>query len=153
MQYLKKMNENEFNEYLLDKEKRFAETLAEHTFEVDTESAEVRAKKQLQGYLPNGFYTEQHEFFHIMMHDEQCGYVWIKVNESKKSAFLYEIYIVDEFRSNGIGTKVMEDIEEYLSKNEILFFKLHVFGTNHKAIKLYETLGFQIAGINMYKNL
>ncbi|ETT81439.1 GNAT family N-acetyltransferase [Viridibacillus sp. FSL R5-0477] len=152
MQYLKNMNGNEFNEYILDKEKRFAETLAEHTFEV-IEPAAVRAKKQLQGYLPNGFLTDQHEFYNIVNENERYGYVWLKIDETKKSAFLYEIYIFDECRSKGIGTKVMEEIEEYLSLKEILYFKLHVFGTNRKAIKLYETIGFQIAGINMYKTL
>ncbi|MEX3622782.1 hypothetical protein [Viridibacillus arvi] len=69
MQYLKKMNGNEFNEYLLDKEKRFVETLAEHTFEV-TEPAAVRAKKQLQEYLTNGFHTELHEFYNIVNENE-----------------------------------------------------------------------------------
>ena len=31
------------------------------------------------------------------------------------------------------------------------FFKLHVFGSNAPAIHLYHHLGFEIAGINMYK--
>lgn len=152
MNYLVKMNELEFYKYIEEKEKRYAETLAQHTFEV-TEPADVLARKQLQGYLPRGFQTELHEFYNIIEDGHICGYVWLKVDDTKKSAFLYEIYLFDECRSKGIGKKVMKEIEGYLKVKKILYFKLHVFGTNYKAIKLYETLGFEVAGINMYKEI
>lgn len=89
----------------------------------------------------------------IVYNSKDSGYLWIKINVEKKSAFLYEIYIFDQFRSKGVDTLVMNDIQEYLSCKEIQYFKLHVFGTNVKAIKLYETLGFEVAGINMYKKI
>ncbi|WP_391207301.1 GNAT family N-acetyltransferase [Psychrobacillus sp. L4] len=73
--------------------------------------------------------------------------------KKNKSAFLYEIFLFDEFRSKGIGKEVLREIEEYLKSKEIIYFKLHVFGTNEKAIKLYKTIGFEVAGINMYKQL
>lgn len=152
LKLLVKMNETEFEDYIADKEKRYAETLASHTYEI-TESADIRAKKLIQQYLPNDFYTKQHEFYKIVYNNEDSGYVWIKIDEEKKSAFLYEIFIFDQFRSNGIGTMVMNEIQKYLSCKEIQYFKLHVFGTNVKAIKLYETLGFEVAGINMYKKI
>lgn len=47
----------------------------------------------------------------------------------------------------------MNEIQEYLSCKEIQYFKLHVFGTNVKSIELYETLGFEVDGINMYKKI
>lgn len=152
MNLLVKMNEVEFEEYIADKEKRYAETLATHTYEI-TESADIRAKKSIQQYLPNGFQTTQHEFYTIVYNSVDSGNVWIKIDEEKKSAFLYEIYIFDQFRSKGIGTLVMNEIQEYLSCKEIQYFKLHVFGTNVKAVKLYEALGFEVAGINMYKKI
>ncbi|WP_299515240.1 N-acetyltransferase [uncultured Rummeliibacillus sp.] len=152
MKLLVKMNEAEFEKYIADKEKRYAETLASHTYEI-TESADIRAKKSMQQYLPNGFHTNQHEFYKIVYHNDDCGYVWIKIDDGKKSAFLYEIFIFDQYRSKGIGTMVMNEIQEYLTSKEIQYFKLHVFGTNVKAIKLYETLGFEVAGINMYKEI
>jgi ribosomal protein S18 acetylase RimI-like enzyme len=152
LQYLSLMNEDEFNVYLADKQKRYAETLEENTFEV-TEPASLQAKKQLMSFLPNGFKTEQHEFFLIMNNGLLNGYVWLKIDQTKKSAFLYEIYLFEEFRSQGIGKEVLYEIEQYLKCKEIIYFKLHVFGTNEKAIKLYETIGFEVAGINMFKLL
>jgi len=47
----------------------------------------------------------------------------------------------------------IDDRKEDLIKKEIYYFKLHVFGSNTGARKLYEELGFEIAGINMLKPL
>ena len=60
---------------------------------------------------------------------------------------------MEEFRSLGIGKKVMTELESLLSIREIAFFRLHVFGNNEHAINLYNNLGFHVAGINMYKEL
>ena len=147
------MNEDECNTYLKDKTKRYALTLEENTFEVINESAFVRAEKAINGYLPNGFNTKNHEFYNVIENGKVLGYVWIKVIEENKSAFLYEIYLVEEFRSRGIGKKVMAELESLLSIREIAFFRLHVFGNNEHAINLYNNLGFHVAGINMYKEI
>lgn len=77
--------------------------------------------------------------------------MWIKVEKEKKSAFLYEIYLFEQFRGMGFGTKVMTTMEEWILQQGITYFKLHVFGSNTGARKLYEELGFEIAGINMIK--
>lgn len=95
LKLLVKMSEVEFEEYIADKEKRYAETLASHTYEI-TESADIRAKKLIKQYLPNGIHTKQHEFFKIVYNSKDSGYLWIKINVEKKSAFLYEIYIFDQ---------------------------------------------------------
>lgn len=47
----------------------------------------------------------------------------------------------------------MKRLEDFLVQKEINYFKLHVFGSNTGARKLYEELGFEIAGINMLKPL
>ena len=103
--------------------------------------------------MPNGFNTKNHEFYNVIENGKVLGYVWIKVIEENKSAFLYEIYLVEEFRSRGIGKKVMAELESLLSIREIAFFRLHVFGNNEHAINLYNNLGFHVAGINMYKEI
>lgn len=51
-------------------------------------------------------------------------------------------------RSTGnLSTKILK------SKMNKCYFKLHVFGSNTGARKLYEELGFEVAGINMLKTL
>ena len=77
----------------------------------------------------------------------------MKIEEEKKSAFLYEIYIFEEYMGKGFGTETMKYIEDFLHQEEIYYFKLHVFRSNTDARKLYEELGFEIARINMLKPL
>lgn len=153
MKLLIPMKENEYDVYVKDKIKRYALTLEENVFEIIDEPPFVRAEEAIKGYLPNGFNTKNHEFYNIIENGTVVGCVWIKVVEENKSAFLYEIYLKEEFRSNGIGKKVMTELESLLSIRKIVFFRLHVFGNNVHAINLYNNLGFQVAGINMYKEI
>ncbi|MEA3319527.1 MAG: GNAT family N-acetyltransferase [Bacillota bacterium] len=84
---------------------------------------------------------------------EKIGYLWIKKDKEKNSAFLYEIYIFNEFKNMGYGAITMEKIEEWLRQQELLFLKLPVFGNNKEARRLYERFGFEIAGVNMFKRV
>lgn len=153
MPQLIKMNAAQYDAYITDKIERYAATLQAHTFDVTALSPIVRATKAINGYLPHGFHSENHEFYHIVQAESVLGYVWLKVNVPQQSAFLYEIYVQEAFRSQGIGKDVMQQLEDMLVARNILFFKLHVFGSNAPAIHLYEQLGFHVAGINMYKPL
>ena len=47
----------------------------------------------------------------------------------------------------------MKQLETLLQEKEIDYFKLHLFGSHTGARKLYEELGFQVAGVNMLKTL
>lgn len=153
MELLIPMSENEYDTYIKDKTERYALTLEENTFEIINETSFVRAEKAIKGYLPNEFNTEHHEFYNIIENEKVVGYVWLKTVEENKSAFLYEIYLKEEFRSKGIGKKVMTELEYLLAIRKIAFFRLHVFGNNEHAINLYHNLGFRVAGINMYKEI
>ena len=151
MNLLKAMSSHEYDTYIKNKIERYSATLHENTYEATTESCYLRAEKAINGYLPEGFKTKHHEFYIINEQNEDVGHVWIKIDEQKKSAFLYEIFLVESARSKGIGKRVMEESEILLVKRNVEFFKLHVFGSNEPAIRLYNYLGFEIAGINMYK--
>lgn len=149
---LRPMTEEAFEHYFQDKISRYTDVLSENIHEVGEEPS-VRALKQLKNLLPNGINTAHHHLFNIQFSNKVIGYVWLKIEEEKKSAFLYEIYLLEEYRAKGYGTKIMQSIEELLQQKEIIYFKLHVFGSNTGARKLYEELGFEIAGINMMKAL
>ena len=151
MKLLIPMSENQYDAYVKDKTKRYALTLEENVFEIIDEPSFVRAEKAIKGYLPNGFNTKNHEFYNVTENEKVIGNVWIKVVKENRSAFLYEIYLKEEFRSKGIGKKVMTELESVLAVRKIAFFRLHVFGNNEHAINLYNNLGFQVAGNNMYK--
>ena len=55
--------------------------------------------------------------------------------------FIAEIYLIEEYRGQGIGSEVLEyEISEHPQE----IFCLNVYKTNTHAIELYETLGFEV---------
>lgn len=60
-----------------------------------------------------------------------------------KDCFLDEIYIKPGFRHQGIGTKVMKYIENYLETNNFNAIHLLVFDHNPAAFGYYTKNGFQ----------
>ena len=150
---LRKMSKEEFVFYFENKVARYADVLSENSYEYGNEDFYLKAKTQLTNILPKGIETPNHHLFNLNLENQVIGYVWIKVEKEKKSAILYEIYIFEEYRGKGLGTEVMTSVEAWLEQEDIHFFKLHVFGSNTRARKLYEELGFGIAGINMVKTI
>lgn len=150
---LKKMSDIEFTIYFEDKVERYGDVLSENVHEVSSEEPFSKARKQLKALLPKGIESPNHHLFNLYVDAQLIGSVWIKVENEKKSAFLYEIYIFEKYRGKGYGTTVMKEVEVWLEQEGIYYFKLHVFGRNEGARKLYEELGFEIAGINMLKTI
>lgn len=149
---LRKMTDDEFKLYFENKIKRYSEVLSQNVHE-EGEEPSSKALKQLNNLLPQGNKTPNHYLFNINKDDHEIGFVWLKVEMENKSAFLYEIYIVEEHRAKGFGTEVMNQIEEWLKQKEVHYLKLHVFGNNAGARRLYEALGFGIVGVNMLKSI
>lgn len=147
---LRVMDEEDFRTYFENKIERYSNVLSENVHE-EGEDPFSKAVKQLNNLLPQGKNTPNHHLFNIYKVDQIIGFVWLKVEAEKKSAFLYEIYIFEEYRAKGFGSAVINNIEEWLKEKGIHYFKLHVFGSKTEAFKLYERLGFGIAGINMLK--
>ncbi len=150
---LRKMSKEEFETYFENKIERYADVLSENSYEDGNEDFYLKARTQLNNLLPKGVETPNHHLFNLTLENQVIGYVWIKLEKGKKSAFLYEIFLFEDYRGKGHGTEVMASVEAWLEQEEIQFLKLHVFGSNTRARKLYEELGFEIAGINMVKTI
>ncbi|MGN7402111.1 GNAT family N-acetyltransferase [Cytobacillus praedii] len=79
---------------------------------------------------------------------------WILIGTSKdqftdkKYGFIYELYVLEEFRGNGISAKLMNKGIDQLQKEGHSEVRLSAFAGNH-AIKLYEKLGFSIRTVSM----
>lgn len=73
----------------------------------------------------------------IIANDEIIGcFIVIPENDG---VMLDEIFIEEEYRGKGIGTKIIKDI---IDNNEIIY--LWVYKENIKAVSLYERLGFKV---------
>ena len=65
----------------------------------------------------------------------------VDVKESTLNIFISGLYLLQEYQSKGIGTKIIKDlIEEAEAKKKRL--ELEVLKVNSRAKKLYESLGF-----------
>ncbi|QWC23677.1 GNAT family N-acetyltransferase [Bacillus haikouensis] len=146
------MTNIEFEQYFVDKIQRYTLVLTQNSVE-ECEDVNEKARNQLHNLLPNGIHTDGHYLFNINHDNQTIGYLWIKKDEEKKSVFLYEIFIFNEFRNMGYGTRAMKKIESWMIQHDLLYLKLHVFGNNREARKLYEKIGFGIAGVNMFKKV
>jgi len=64
----------------------------------------------------------------------------------KHIATLNSMYVKPEYRSQGIGEKLIVKTVTYLFEQSIEIINLSVATNNKKAISLYEKLGFNIYG-------
>lgn len=64
-----------------------------------------------------------------------------------------ELYVDPEYRAQGIGTKLMNKIEEYFKEKHCQHVWVEVFKPNERTHKLYEKLGYKDRNIDMIKSL
>ena len=73
----------------------------------------------------------------------QLGFIWVQLSQESKTAFGYDIYLEPQFRSKGIGRKVMTECGKKLGALGIESVEICVFEHNDIARRLYASLGFQ----------
>lgn len=79
---------------------------------------------------------------------------WILIGKSKdqftdkNNGFIYELFVLEEFRGKGISKMLMKTGIEYLKQDGYSEVRLSAFAGN-QAIKLYEKFGFNIRTITM----
>lgn len=77
------------------------------------------------------------DYCNIIVDNKIVGCILLTSNDNGK--LLDEIYLEEEYRNKGIGTKIIMDI---LDNNDVVY--LWVYKENEKAISLYKKLGFNV---------
>lgn len=83
---------------------------------------------------------------------------WILLGESKDqftdklNGFIYELFVIKEFRGNGISKRLMKTAIDHLKQDGHTEVRLSAFVGN-RAIKLYEKMGFNIRTVIMNLSL
>ncbi len=98
-------------------------------------------------------YDKVLEWVKKKIHDNISSYKVIYYDENKAGYFYFhevdskyeidDLYIIEQYRNKGIGTKVINDCIEK-SKEKGLPIFLYVFSRNTGAVSLYSRLGFEI---------
>ncbi|MEH7336787.1 GNAT family N-acetyltransferase [Neobacillus drentensis] len=79
---------------------------------------------------------------------------WILIGASKDqftdrmNGFIYELFVREEFRGNGISKQLMRTAIDHLRQDGYSEVRLSAFAGN-QAIKLYEKMGFNIRTVSM----
>lgn len=150
---LSPMNAEEFSTYLPHLVDSYAGDLSRN-LGVSIEAARERSAKQTSELLPQGAGTPDHLLY--LVRDEagqHAGYLWLFVDKPNGSAFVYDIELFAEFRGRGLGKAAMLAAEEVVRGLGIYRLGLHVFGDNPVAIHLYQSLGYEVIGMNMQKKI
>ena len=64
------------------------------------------------------------------------------------NGFIYELFVIEEFRGNGVSKQLMKTAFDHLRKDGFSEVRLSAFAGN-SAIKLYEKMGFNIRTVSM----
>jgi ribosomal protein S18 acetylase RimI-like enzyme len=120
------------------------------------EQARASADKQLAELLPDGRDTALTLMFTATVDDVPVGWIWLALPGSPDrptAAWVYDIEIDEPYRGKGYGRALMEAAERELISRGVEKLALNVFAYNTPAVKLYESMGFEVMSQQMAKPL
>lgn len=91
-------------------------------------------------------FLDNEEYYKIIFNNNEVGFIGIK--NYKREIYLYRFYIDEEYRHQGIGTKVLNKLIN-LAKEENKDISLDVMENNLIAKEMYEKMGFKTHYTNM----
>jgi ribosomal protein S18 acetylase RimI-like enzyme len=121
------------------------------------DEAPRRAREEITNVLHGGLNTNDNYLCTINDPElgQSVGALWFAVIEQhgKRFAVIYHIEIHEDFRHRGYATQTFLEIEKRARELGASRIKLHVFGHNYGARKLYEKLGYVTTNIDVMKML
>lgn len=98
-------------------------------------------------------YKIQKQAYHLQFPDAENLIIWLEeekigrliVNRSANDLRLVDISLLPKFRSLGVGTKIITDLQSEAGEKN-LPLTLNVARNNPSAFRLYQKLGFQMTG-------
>tara|TARA_R110000868_G_scaffold248282_22_gene504758 strand:- start:27403 stop:27858 length:456 start_codon:yes stop_codon:yes gene_type:complete len=147
---LKSMTQTEFDSFMARsipeyaKEKQIAEGLS-------AQAATELAEKTFSELLPQGLESEDQYLYCFTLEGLSVGELWLA--KRADGCFIYELYLNEEYRGKGLGKQLMALIDSEAERLGFKMIRLHVFGHNKIATKLYQSCGYEITNLNMAKKL
>lgn len=84
--------------------------------------------------------------------DKLIGWILLGASKDqfidKMNGFIYELFVIEEFRGNGVSKLLMRTAIDHLRLNGYFEVRLSAFAGN-PAIKLYEKMGFNLRTVSM----
>lgn len=112
------------------------------------------SEKTYTRLLPNGLETSGNYFYSIYDEINIIGYIWLGTDsENESNAFIFDFEIYKQYQNNGFGSKAIILAEKEAKNMGFRTIGLHVFGSNQRAIHVYQKCGYGITDIKMKKAL
>jgi L-amino acid N-acyltransferase YncA len=105
---------------------------------------------------PKGFLKEMKSKNHYWIVAEEkeeivgFGQAWIK---TKEIGMLEKIYIDRRFARQGIGIKLLKELEKWLISKKVKFIESSIYYKNKPSIRLHEKAGYKPISIKMRKKV
>ena len=107
--------------------------------------------------LPYGLDTPNNLIYVAESKDKNIpvGYLWVAIDESsnRKSMFICDIEIHEEFRKQGYAEAAAYSLERYTRELGVTSIQANIFGHNKRAQLLSQKLGYQVTNIFVSKQL
>lgn len=131
-----------------------ADYAAAHVRSGSMEAAAARsaAEAQFAQLLPDGPTTADHQLLIPESDGQKVGMLWLHTPADGR-AFVYDIEVDEAMRGRGFGRAIMLAAEECAREHGATAIRLHVFGDNAVARRLYDSLGYAATDVIMAKPL
>jgi ribosomal protein S18 acetylase RimI-like enzyme len=155
---LRPLRDEEFPEFLEFLRREYVRGMVEDAG-MSREAAEQKAISDHASAFPGGKRQAQHRIYLIEAAetDERVGHVFWAPRQPPGSetmrAYLYELFIAERFRRQGLGRQAMELFEAQARDEGLPAVDLNVWGGNEPARALYRSLGYAERAVLMSKEL
>jgi ribosomal protein S18 acetylase RimI-like enzyme len=148
------MTEREFAEWAANGVETYAQSWMERG--VPEEQARRKSESDHSANLPDGLATRG-MYFHVLVHGgEVVGHVWVarrEIPEAEDLGYVFDIEVREAYRGHGYGRALMHLAEDITLDAGLGLLGLHVFASNTPALRLYESLGYEVTQYNLAKAL
>lgn len=152
---LRAMTDDEFAEYRGQTSAHYAAALLD-SGALGAEEALLYAERQTDELLPHGVRTRDMVLL-VAEHDgDAVGSIWIGLPGSDADhpgAWVYDLHVAAAHQGHGYGRAIMEAGEAAMVARGVDEIGLNVFGRNAAAVRLYQSLGYQVTSQQMTKPL
>ena len=151
---LKPMNEEEFQHYIGNAIKEYAQDKVASGNWNEDESIDL-SRQSFTQLLPEDEKTASNYLFSIFQAQQVVGMIWLaqKSPENLEEGFIYDFLIYEHLQGRGYGKQAMKELEVIAKGLGMEKIGLHVFGHNKVARGLYEKMGYEVTNIMMSKSI
>ena len=152
---LRPMLPDEFEAYLAWAVDDYAAEL-ERNGKATGEAAKVTSRASFDSALPDGLATQGHDLLVAVDPDDgqRVGVLWFGPStDDPAMAWVYDITVDEERRRQGWGRAIMRSFEGEARARGFARAGLNVYGDNHVARRLYESLGYVETARQLHKEL